>query len=160
MIERPSKKDGFCFKLYNPLDLSIWAPRGPENETIGAVVQPLPSSYCIFRASSQASGMCWLDALEISIRNDSALVRSVSNKSATGSANHETQWSEADYEKHFDHGKGLFIYGNNNILENHFSSHYVTTLNEGGFFFRSCLQIWMTSASRIMGRNLVRAMGR
>ncbi|RZC36626.1 oxysterol-binding protein-related protein 8, partial [Asbolus verrucosus] len=103
VIERPSKKDGFCFKLYNPLDQSIWAPRGPENETIGAVVQPLPSSYSIFRAPSQASGMCWLDALEISIRNDSALVRSVSNKSASGSTNHETQWSEADYEKHFDH---------------------------------------------------------
>ncbi|XP_019880749.1 oxysterol-binding protein-related protein 8 [Aethina tumida] len=103
VIERPSKKDGFCFKLYNPLDQSIWAPRGPENETIGAVVQPLPSSYSIFRASSQASGVCWLDALEISIRNDSALVRSVSNKSGSGSTNHETQWSEADYERHFDH---------------------------------------------------------
>lgn len=47
--------------------------------------------------------MCWLDALEISIRNDSALVRSVSSKSTSGSTNHETQWSEADYEKHFDH---------------------------------------------------------
>ncbi|XP_060515915.1 oxysterol-binding protein-related protein 8 isoform X2 [Cylas formicarius] len=103
VIERPSKKDGFCFKLYNPLDQTIWAPRGPENETIGAVVQPLPSSYLIFRAPSQGSGMCWLDALEISIRNDGALVRSVSNKSASGSANHETQWSETDYEKHFVH---------------------------------------------------------
>ncbi|XP_065165540.1 oxysterol-binding protein-related protein 8 isoform X2 [Atheta coriaria] len=108
VIERPSKKDGFCFKLYNPLDQSIWAPRGPENETIGAVVQPLPNSHTIFRASSQASGMCWLDALEISIRNDSALVRSVSNKSThSGSANHETQWNEADYERHFvDQGDG------------------------------------------------------
>ncbi|KAF7287501.1 hypothetical protein GWI33_001461 [Rhynchophorus ferrugineus] len=102
VIERPSKKDGFCFKLYNPLDQTIWAPRGPENETIGAVVQPLPSSYLIFRAPSQASGMCWLDALEISIRNDGALLRSVSNKSS-GSTTHETQWSETDYEKHFVH---------------------------------------------------------
>lgn len=118
MLERPSKKDGFCFKLYNPLDQSIWAPRGPENETIGnkltilyfiiklmfflgAVVQPLPNSYSIFRASSQASGMCWLDALEISLRNDSALIRSISTKSTCGSTSHETQWSEADYEKHF-----------------------------------------------------------
>ena len=25
LIERPSKKDGFCFKLYHPLDQSIWA---------------------------------------------------------------------------------------------------------------------------------------
>ncbi|XP_022901207.1 oxysterol-binding protein-related protein 8 isoform X1 [Onthophagus taurus] len=102
VIERPSKKDGFCFKLYNPLDQNIWAPRGPENETIGAVVQPLPTSYSIFRASSQASGMCWLDALEISIRNDAALVRSA-NKASIGSTSHETQWSEADYEKHFVH---------------------------------------------------------
>ncbi|KAF5283392.1 hypothetical protein FQA39_LY04768 [Lamprigera yunnana] len=103
VIERPSKKDGFCFKLYNPLDQSIWAPRGPENETIGAVVQPLPTSYSIFRAPSQASGMCWLDALEISLRNDSALIRSISTKSTCGSASHETQWSEADYERHFVH---------------------------------------------------------
>lgn len=106
VIERPSKKDGFCFKLYNPLDQSIWAPRGPENETIGAVVQPLPNSYSIFRASSQASGMCWLDALEICLRNDSALIRSINVMSPCGnrSASHETQWSEADYEKHFVHG--------------------------------------------------------
>ena len=25
LIERPSKKDGFCFKLYHPLDKSVWA---------------------------------------------------------------------------------------------------------------------------------------
>lgn len=25
LIERPSKKDGFCFKLYHPLEKSIWA---------------------------------------------------------------------------------------------------------------------------------------
>lgn len=103
VIERPSKKDGFCFKLYNPLDQTIWAPRGPQNETIGAVVQPLPNSYSIFRAPSQASGMCWLDGLEISLRNDSALIRSISTKSTCGSTSHETQWSEADYEKHFVH---------------------------------------------------------
>lgn len=35
VIERPSKKDGFCFKLYHPLEQSIWATRGPHNETIG-----------------------------------------------------------------------------------------------------------------------------
>lgn len=29
----------------------------------------------------------------------------MSNRSTGGSINHETQWSEADYEKHFtDHG--------------------------------------------------------
>jgi oxysterol-binding protein-related protein 8 len=116
VIERPSKKDGFCFKLFHPMDQSIWAPRGPEKETMGAVVQPLPTSYLIFRAPSQAAGKCWMDALELSLRCSALLVRSVStgdpqnetlNESAnSGTSSHETQWSEADYEKHFDeHGE-------------------------------------------------------
>ncbi|XP_071444520.1 oxysterol-binding protein-related protein 8 isoform X4 [Hetaerina americana] len=78
VMERPSKKDGFCFKLFHPLDQSIWAPRGPEKEAIGAVVQPLPTAYLIFRAPSLAAGKCWLDALELALRCSSLLVRSVS----------------------------------------------------------------------------------
>ncbi|XP_049532082.1 oxysterol-binding protein-related protein 8 isoform X5 [Anopheles darlingi] len=108
VIERPSKKDGFCFKLFHPLDQSIWAPRGPDKETMGAVVQPLPTSYLIFRAPSQAAGKCWMDALELSLRCSALLVRSVPSIDMTlteggaSSTTHETQWSEADYEKHFD----------------------------------------------------------
>lgn len=161
IIERPSKKDGFCFKLFHPLDQTIWAPRGPDKESIGAVVQPLPTAYLIFRAPSQAAGKCWLDALELSLRCSALLLRSASGSGthtelATGpecgavdyadyggaigdgvggagavasllvvgggglvvgaggavvdadgalTMTHETQWSEADYEKHFhDHG--------------------------------------------------------
>ncbi|XP_058806824.1 oxysterol-binding protein-related protein 8 isoform X2 [Phymastichus coffea] len=109
VIERPSKKDGFCFKLFHPLEQSIWAPRGPENEAIGAVVQPLPTSYLIFRAPSQAAGKCWLDALELSLRCSSLIIRSASvlpprSPQHDTTTTHETQWSEADYEKHFiDH---------------------------------------------------------
>ncbi|XP_063988726.1 oxysterol-binding protein-related protein 8 isoform X11 [Diachasmimorpha longicaudata] len=107
VIERPSKKDGFCFKLFHPLEQSIWAPRGPEKEAIGAVVQPLPTSYLIFRAPSQAAGKCWLDALELSLRCSSLIVRSASilprSPQHDATTTHETQWSEADYEKHFDH---------------------------------------------------------
>ncbi|XP_070167345.1 oxysterol-binding protein-related protein 8 isoform X4 [Polyergus mexicanus] len=106
VIERPSKKDGFCFKLFHPLEQSIWAPRGPEKEAIGAVVQPLPTSYLIFRAPSQAAGKCWLDALELSLRCSSLIVRSTSALPRPlphdTTTTHETQWSEADYEKHFD----------------------------------------------------------
>ncbi|TDG49985.1 hypothetical protein AWZ03_003495 [Drosophila navojoa] len=115
VIERPSKKDGFCFKLFHPLDQPIWAPRGPDKETIGAVVQPLPTAYLIFRAPSQAAGKCWMDALELSLRCSALLLRS--NSTNTPSSNYaeeplpvsdETQWSEADYEKHFnDHGKWM-----------------------------------------------------
>ncbi|XP_020813547.1 oxysterol-binding protein-related protein 8 isoform X2 [Drosophila serrata] len=115
VIERPSKKDGFCFKLFHPLEQSIWAPRGPDKETIGAVVQPLPTAYLIFRAPSQAAGKCWMDALELSLRCSALLLRSNSSTGTAPSASyvgeplpvsHETQWSEADYEKHFnDQGK-------------------------------------------------------
>ena len=69
LIERPSKKDGFCFKLFHSMDQSVWASRGPEGETIGAVVQPLPTSHLIFRAPTNAAGKCWMDALELALRS-------------------------------------------------------------------------------------------
>uniref|UniRef100_A0A0K0D604 PH domain-containing protein n=1 Tax=Angiostrongylus cantonensis TaxID=6313 RepID=A0A0K0D604_ANGCA len=54
LIERPSKKDGFCFKLYQPLDQSIWATRGPLGESHGAVTfQPLPAAHLICRATDE-----------------------------------------------------------------------------------------------------------
>uniref|UniRef100_A0AAY4C5V1 Oxysterol-binding protein n=1 Tax=Denticeps clupeoides TaxID=299321 RepID=A0AAY4C5V1_9TELE len=56
LIERPSKKDGFCFKLYHPLDQSIWAVKGPKGENVGSITQPLPSSHLIFRAVSELDG--------------------------------------------------------------------------------------------------------
>uniref|UniRef100_A0A8B9HMK7 Oxysterol-binding protein n=1 Tax=Astyanax mexicanus TaxID=7994 RepID=A0A8B9HMK7_ASTMX len=67
LIERPSKKDGFCFKLYHPLDKSIWAMKGPKGETVGSITQPLPSNYLIFRAASESDGRCWMDALELAL---------------------------------------------------------------------------------------------
>uniref|UniRef100_A0A7N8YRC6 Oxysterol-binding protein n=1 Tax=Mastacembelus armatus TaxID=205130 RepID=A0A7N8YRC6_9TELE len=42
LIERPSKKDGFCFKLYHPLDKSIWAVKVRHSR-------------------------CWMDALELAL---------------------------------------------------------------------------------------------
>ena len=38
LIERPSKKDGFCFKLFHPLEQSIWTAKGPEGETLGMYI--------------------------------------------------------------------------------------------------------------------------
>ncbi|XP_013861037.1 oxysterol-binding protein-related protein 5 isoform X2 [Austrofundulus limnaeus] len=67
LIERPSKKDGFCFKLYHPLDKSIWAVKGPKGENVGSITQPLPSNYLIFRATSESDGRCWMDALELAL---------------------------------------------------------------------------------------------
>ncbi|XP_045783284.1 oxysterol-binding protein-related protein 8 [Maniola jurtina] len=105
VIERPSKKDGFCFKLYHPLEQSIWAPRGPHNETIGAVVQPLPTAHLIFRAPSQTAGHCWLDGLELALRCSNAMLRcsrsrpeaAVEDAPAT-----QTNISHEELEKHFN----------------------------------------------------------
>lgn len=77
------------------------------------MVQPLPTAYLIFRAPSQAAGKCWMDALELSLRCSGLLLRSNSSPGPNqqpgaieASISHETQWSEADYEKHFnDQGK-------------------------------------------------------
>ncbi|CAG0885136.1 unnamed protein product [Cyprideis torosa] len=83
VIERPSKKEGFCFKLFHPLEQSIWAPKGPDGETLGAVVQPLPHAYLIFRAPSQTEGKCWMDALELALRCSSLLKRSQNRRPPT-----------------------------------------------------------------------------
>uniref|UniRef100_A0A914XBH7 PH domain-containing protein n=1 Tax=Plectus sambesii TaxID=2011161 RepID=A0A914XBH7_9BILA len=78
LIERPSKKDGFCFKLFHPLDQSIWATRGPRGESLGAVTfQPLPTTYLICRAASEEAGQCWMDALELSLRCSGLLMRTM-----------------------------------------------------------------------------------
>ncbi|XP_029842524.1 oxysterol-binding protein-related protein 8 isoform X1 [Ixodes scapularis] len=92
LIERPSKKDGFCFKIFHPLEQSIWASRGPRNEAIGALVQPLPVSHLIFRAPSEAAGKCWMDALELSLRCSSLLLRSMS--SAPSGVSHAASFRE------------------------------------------------------------------
>lgn len=75
VIERPSKKNGFCFKLFHPLEQSIWASRGPKGETFGAFFQPLPTCFLIFRAPSEESGRQWMEAIELSYRCSSMLVR-------------------------------------------------------------------------------------
>ncbi|XP_077995083.1 oxysterol-binding protein-related protein 8-like isoform X2 [Glandiceps talaboti] len=85
LIERPSRKDGFCFKVFHPLDQSIWATRGPKGESMGSITIPLPSNYLIFRAPSEQDGKTWMDALELSLRCSNLLMRSMKeHDSSTG----------------------------------------------------------------------------
>ncbi|KAI5278604.1 Oxysterol-Binding Protein-Related Protein 5 [Manis pentadactyla] len=84
LIERPSKKDGFCFKLFHPLDQSVWAVKGPKGESVGSITQPLPSSYLIFRAASESDGRCWLDALELALCCSSLLRLSACKQGRAG----------------------------------------------------------------------------
>jgi hypothetical protein len=55
-MQRPSKKPGFCFKIWHPLEKSIWAQKGPNNEQFGAITFPLPMNYLICRASDETAG--------------------------------------------------------------------------------------------------------
>lgn len=50
-------------------------PKGPKGEIIGALMQPLPAAYLIFRATSEANGKQWMEAIELSFRASSLLVR-------------------------------------------------------------------------------------
>ncbi|CAF4045306.1 unnamed protein product, partial [Rotaria magnacalcarata] len=68
VIQRPSKKTGFCFKIWHPLEKSIWAQKGPNNEQFGAITFPLPMNYLICRASDDTAGRCWIDALELTMK--------------------------------------------------------------------------------------------
>uniref|UniRef100_A0A4W5LCN1 Oxysterol-binding protein n=1 Tax=Hucho hucho TaxID=62062 RepID=A0A4W5LCN1_9TELE len=77
LIERPSKKDGFCFKLFHPLEQSIWAVKGPKGEAVGSITQPLPGSHLIFRATSESDGRCWMDALELALKCSGLLKRTM-----------------------------------------------------------------------------------
>lgn len=56
IIIRPTKKEGFCFKLLNPFDCSVWALSSTR-----AFV--FPQSSLTLRASDESVGKIWVDAL-------------------------------------------------------------------------------------------------
>ncbi|ULT84903.1 hypothetical protein L3Y34_013528 [Caenorhabditis briggsae] len=122
LIERPSKKDGFCFKLYHPMDMSIWGNRGPLGQSFGSfTLNPLNTSFLICRAPSDQAGRCWMDALELSfkctgllkktmneldVKDESSVMDSQRDESrmsrdSDGDDIRGTIVSETDAEKHF-----------------------------------------------------------
>ena len=74
LIERPSKKNGFCFKLFHPLDHPIWSPKGPRGEAFTSLMFPLPASSIIFRAPSEEAGRKWMEAIELSLKCSSLII--------------------------------------------------------------------------------------
>lgn len=55
LIERPSKKDGFCFKLFHPLEQSIWAVKVRTRNSqhmLGEVKKKIPLPYLTGQISS------------------------------------------------------------------------------------------------------------
>ncbi|KAI2799437.1 hypothetical protein BLOT_014864, partial [Blomia tropicalis] len=74
LIERPSKKNGFCFKLFHPLEHPIWSPKGPHGEAFTSLMFPLPAASIIFRAPSEEAGRKWMEAIELSLKCSSLIV--------------------------------------------------------------------------------------
>uniref|UniRef100_A0A8D3AY84 Oxysterol-binding protein n=1 Tax=Scophthalmus maximus TaxID=52904 RepID=A0A8D3AY84_SCOMX len=99
LIERPSKKDGFCFKLFHPLEQSIWAVKGPKGEAVGSITQPLPSSHLIFRAASESDGRCWMDALELALKCSGLLKRTMVREGKEDMSTVATVWELNDHLK-------------------------------------------------------------
>lgn len=58
ILQRPSKKEGFCFKIYHPLEHYMWATKGPKGELAGSIAQPMPKDHLILRADSESDGKC------------------------------------------------------------------------------------------------------
>uniref|UniRef100_A0A671R3T1 Oxysterol-binding protein n=1 Tax=Sinocyclocheilus anshuiensis TaxID=1608454 RepID=A0A671R3T1_9TELE len=108
LIERPSKKDGFCFKLYHPLDKSIWAMKGPKGESVGSITQPLPSNYLIFRAASESDGRCWMDALELALSCSSLskMTKMQLNQISHGHLFNDANSDKSEREAHEDSDNG------------------------------------------------------
>nr|ACI90348.1 oxysterol-binding protein-like protein [Philodina roseola] len=70
---RPTKRSGFCFKIWHQTGKSIWTQRGPNNEQSGSLTFPLPMSYLICRTSDTTAGRCWIDALELTMKYSKTL---------------------------------------------------------------------------------------
>ncbi|OXB74132.1 UNVERIFIED_CONTAM: hypothetical protein H355_004469 [Colinus virginianus] len=104
LIERPSKKDGFCFKLFHPLDQSIWA------------VKDIVAIYDLFK------GRCWLDALELALRCSSLFRLSASKQGKDGEMNGSSDSAHAGLNNIL-HTSTIsdqeFFHLNDSALENH-----------------------------------------
>lgn len=66
VVERPTKKSGFCFKIHHPLGHPIYLARGPQGEQLPGNWSTLfvRASECVLRAGTEADGRQWLAVLQ------------------------------------------------------------------------------------------------
>ncbi|CAG2108237.1 unnamed protein product [Medioppia subpectinata] len=125
LIQRPSKKNGFCFKLFHPLEHPIWAPKGPHGESFQSIMFPLPMSYVIFRAPSESAGKKWMEAIELSLQCSTILMRNLSHRESvpnTPAPNSSTPDSGHTFPELIATGN-LSLVLNESEIEKHFGDH-------------------------------------
>eukprot|EP01135_Chromosphaera_perkinsii_P004532 Nk52_evm2s288 gene=Nk52_evmTU2s288 len=60
VTERPSKKEGFCFKIFHLYQNQIYGSKGPKGETLSSAFIPIQTDYCILRAVDEREGKLWM----------------------------------------------------------------------------------------------------
>eukprot|EP00126_Sphaerothecum_destruens_P000246 Sdes_comp10291_c0_seq1m1925 len=70
VTERPSKKDGFCFKIYHPYQNAIYGTKGAKGETLPTAFLPIHVDHCILRAPNEHEGKLWIQQVAKAINGD------------------------------------------------------------------------------------------
>jgi len=67
VLERPTHKDGFSFKIYHLLHYPIYHKYGLRGETLKFAMLPVSWNYCILRVSSETERKNWMDNINAQI---------------------------------------------------------------------------------------------
>lgn len=65
--KRPSKKDGFCFKIFHLAQYPIYAKQGLKGETLKKALLPVGADYCIMRVNDENDQKRFIDAIRQAI---------------------------------------------------------------------------------------------
>lgn len=88
VIERPTKKSGFCFKIYHPLRQPIFGTKGPRGEVLVSGWMSLHSDFAILRAPTADEGSRWLRNISAAICADLPTVSKHSRGAGTHPPDH------------------------------------------------------------------------
>jgi len=64
---RPSKKPGFCFKIFNVMKYSIYSKQGLKGETIKKAFLPVSSDYVLLRVADENKRNEWIKLITATI---------------------------------------------------------------------------------------------
>ncbi|RNA15501.1 oxysterol-binding -related 8 isoform X4 [Brachionus plicatilis] len=126
LLERPSKKHGFCFKLFHPLERSIWASKGPSGEiNINVPYILLPTFYLIFRTASEKIGNIWMESIELALKTSNLTKPTVlTNPGTISNLNESFKSATTEWEKTRKKELTSASFNQSDIENNHFKEIY------------------------------------
>jgi len=101
--------------------------KGPHGESFASIMFPLPMSYLIFRAPSESAGKKWMEAIELSLKCSTLLVRHLSHRESV--PNTPAQLTSISGPEHtFSPPISSSLVLNESEIEKHFGDHGMTFL--------------------------------